>query len=127
MTHPGPEEPPEPRGTLRPPSARALTVCAVVALLGTVDALAKDDGLQAVKRAGQTELREHAVDSVDRFVHILEHENRPVERREIRRANERGEHREVSTFEPTARATRSKHARMLGHAARIPALECALQ
>ena len=34
MTHPGPEEPPEPRGTLRPTSAGALTVCAVVALLG---------------------------------------------------------------------------------------------
>jgi hypothetical protein len=30
----GPEEPPEPRGTLRPTSARALTACAVVGLLG---------------------------------------------------------------------------------------------
>ncbi len=30
---PGPEEPPEPSGTLRPTSARALTLCAVVGLL----------------------------------------------------------------------------------------------
>ena len=34
MSQTGPEEPPEPRGTLRPTSARALTVCAVVGLLG---------------------------------------------------------------------------------------------
>ena len=33
MTHPGPEEPPEPRGSLHPTSARALTVCAVVGLV----------------------------------------------------------------------------------------------
>ena len=34
MSESGPEEPPESRGTLRPTSARALTVCAVVGLLG---------------------------------------------------------------------------------------------
>ena len=34
MTETGPEEPPEPRGTLHPTSARALTACAVVGLLG---------------------------------------------------------------------------------------------
>ena len=34
MSESGPEEPQEPRGTLRPTSARALTVCAVVGLLG---------------------------------------------------------------------------------------------
>ena len=34
MSETGPEEPPEPRGTLRPTSARALTVCAVVGLVG---------------------------------------------------------------------------------------------
>ena len=33
MTEPGPEEPPEPRGHLRPTSAPALTVCAVVGLV----------------------------------------------------------------------------------------------
>ncbi len=33
MTQTGPEEPPEPRGTLRPTSARALTVCAVAGLV----------------------------------------------------------------------------------------------
>ena len=34
MSETGQEEPPEPRGTLHPTSARALTVCAVVGLLG---------------------------------------------------------------------------------------------
>ncbi len=34
MSEPGPEEPPEPRGTLRPTSAGALTACAVVGLVG---------------------------------------------------------------------------------------------
>ncbi|MCW2736337.1 DUF3180 domain-containing protein [Nocardioides sp.] len=32
MTEPGPDEPPEPPGTLRPTSPRALTVCVVVGL-----------------------------------------------------------------------------------------------
>lgn len=32
MSEPGPEEPPEPRGTLRPTSARALTACIVIGL-----------------------------------------------------------------------------------------------
>ena len=32
MSEPGPDEPTEPRGTLRPTSARALTVCAVLGL-----------------------------------------------------------------------------------------------
>lgn len=32
MSEPGPDEPPEPRGTLRPTSARALTACTVVGL-----------------------------------------------------------------------------------------------
>jgi hypothetical protein len=32
VSEPGPDEPPEPRGTLRPTSARALTVCAVLGL-----------------------------------------------------------------------------------------------
>ena len=34
MSGTGPEEPPEPRGTLHPTSARALTACAVAGLLG---------------------------------------------------------------------------------------------
>ena len=34
MTDPGPEEPPEPPGTLRPTSAAALTACTVVGLVG---------------------------------------------------------------------------------------------
>ena len=34
MSETGPEEPPEPHGTLHPTSARALTACAVVGLLG---------------------------------------------------------------------------------------------
>lgn len=34
MSEHGPEEPPEPRGSLHPTSARALTVCAVVGLVG---------------------------------------------------------------------------------------------
>jgi hypothetical protein len=34
VTDPGSDEPPEPRGTLRPTSARALTVCAVAGLAG---------------------------------------------------------------------------------------------
>jgi hypothetical protein len=33
VTDPGSDEPPEPRGTLRPTSARALTVCAVLGLV----------------------------------------------------------------------------------------------
>lgn len=33
MTEPGPDDPPEPRGTLRPTSARALTVCTVAGLV----------------------------------------------------------------------------------------------
>jgi hypothetical protein len=32
VSEPGPDEPPEPRGTLRPTSARALTICAVLGL-----------------------------------------------------------------------------------------------
>ena len=34
MSETGPEEPPEPRGSLHPTSARALTTCAVVGLVG---------------------------------------------------------------------------------------------
>ena len=59
----------------------------------------------ALERAREDELAEHAVDAVERLVHILEHEDRAVEARSVGRAEERADEGEVAAFEPAGGAT----------------------
>ena len=60
-------------------------------IVGNLGELAERDAGDAMQRAAQPQLREHAVDAIDRFVHVLEDEDRAVVDGRVRRAAERGE------------------------------------
>ena len=79
--------------------------CLVVGNLGEPS---EGDAGDAVERARGAELREHAIEAIDRFVDVLEDENRAVEPRSEGRSAERGEHGKVTAGEPAGRDSAAK-------------------
>ena len=90
-------------------------------LLGNVGEMAERDAGQPIERAGEPQMREHSIDAIDGLVHVLEDENRAVERRAVRRAEERGDEREVATDQAPSRVPAVQHRGARRFAARLPA------
>src|SRR5688500_8855837 len=95
---------------------------AVVGGLRTVGEGAEDEARDAREHAGEAKLLEHPVDAVHRFADVLEHEDRAVEWREVGRAGERGEKREVPPHQPALGDATTYRARAVRGAAGIRAV-----
>ena len=70
-----------------------------IALFAAIGEGAEAESGDARERAREDELAQHAVDAIERLVHILEHENRAVELRGIRSAEEGADECEVPALE----------------------------
>ena len=62
----------------------------------------EDDSGALRQRAGQRELHEHAIDAIDRLVHVLEHEDRAVEIHRVGRPGKRRDERQISAGQPAS-------------------------
>ena len=65
---------------------------------------AEHDRARLVKQAGVSPLREHAVDTIRAFADVFQEQHTALERRQVRRADQRGEHRQVAAEQHAARA-----------------------
>src|SRR5689334_4562488 len=76
---------------------------AVGRIAGDLGELPERDAGDVRQAAAQVKLGEHALDAVNGFEHVVEHEDGAVEIPAVRCADERGHEREVSAAEPAAR------------------------
>jgi len=75
-----------------------------IALVPAIGERAEAEPGHAAERTREDELPEHAVNAIERLVHILEHEDGAVESGGVRGAEERAEKGEVTTLERARRS-----------------------
>ena len=77
----------------------------MLSVVGNLGEMTERDAGDAIERAAQAQLREHAIEAIHRFVDVLEDENRVVEVWHERRANECRQHGEIAARETAASPT----------------------
>jgi hypothetical protein len=76
-----------------------------------------------VEGPSEDEMPKHPVNAVDRFVDVFDDENRALEVRRERSAEERGDEREVSADNASFGFSRTNHASIGSHSARIAVID----